>query len=119
MEITGIIKAIGGIEQVSDKFKKRDLVITTEEQYPQHVALQATQDYCHVLDAYREGQKVTAHFNVRGREWTSPQGEVKYFNTLQVWRIDAVQSAAPAQAQAAAPATQADPHAPQASGLPF
>ena len=30
-------------------------------------------------------------FNIRGREWTSPQGEVKYFNSLDAWRVEKAQ----------------------------
>lgn len=89
LTLTGTIKKIGATEQVSDKFKKREIVITDDSnsQYPQHIQLQASQDRCTILDQFYVGDNVTVHFNLRGREWTSPQGEVKYFNTLEVWKI--------------------------------
>ena len=94
-EIKGKIKLIKAEQVVSDKFKKREFVVTTEGEYPQHVALELTQDKCSLLDKYQVGQDVTVSINVRGREWISPQGEVKYFNTLQAWRIESAQSAPP------------------------
>ncbi|MFJ1411728.1 DUF3127 domain-containing protein [Capnocytophaga canimorsus] len=92
METSGKVKFIGNTEQVgSNGFIKRDLVITTEEQYPQHIIIQFTQDKCALLDNLQLGQKVNVHFNLRGREWISPQGETKYFNTLEAWRVEVVQ----------------------------
>ncbi len=88
MEIEGIIKKIGEEQQITNTFKKRELVITTEEQYPQHLMLEFVQDKTSLLDSFQEGDKVTVGINLRGREWTSPQGEVKYFNTIQGWRIE-------------------------------
>ena len=90
MEVTGRIKVIGSVEQVSDKFKKRDLVVTTEEQYPQQISMQFVNDKCDVLNSYNVGDRVNVGINLRGREWVSPQGETKYFNTIQGWRIEKV-----------------------------
>ncbi|GJQ07487.1 hypothetical protein CAPN010_16450 [Capnocytophaga cynodegmi] len=92
MDIQGRVKFIGKTEFVGQNgFQKRDLVITTEEQYPQHIIIQFTQDKCTLLDNLQLGQKVNVHFNLRGREWISPQGEIKYFNTLDAWKIEMVQ----------------------------
>jgi hypothetical protein len=89
MNITGIIKVKKDTQVISDKFKKREFVLTdNSSQYPQHISFQCTQDKCSLLDSINEGETVTVHFNLRGREWTSPQGEVKYFNTLEAWKID-------------------------------
>lgn len=89
MELKGNIKLIGETQAISDKFKKRDIVITEyHPEYPQHILFQVTQDKCDLLDKFKEGQEITAHFNLRGREWISPQGEVKHFNTLEIWRIE-------------------------------
>lgn len=88
MEIKGKIKSIGQIVEVgSAGFKKRDVVITTEEQYPQHILVQFVQDKCVLLDAFAVDQEVTIGINLRGREWTNPQGETVYFNTIQGWQI--------------------------------
>ena len=90
MEIKGIVYKIGETIQVSDKFKKREIVITTEHEskYPQHISLQAAQDKVVMFDNLGVGQEVTASINIRGREWTSPTGEVKFFNTIECWKLD-------------------------------
>ena len=91
MDITGIIKQVGETQQVSDKFRKREFVLTdASSQYPQHISFQCTQDKCVMLDNLAVGKEVKVHFNLRGREWTSPTNEVKYFNTLECWRLDVV-----------------------------
>ena len=89
MEVTGTIKVITDAVQVSDKFKKREFVVTTNEgQYPQDILLQLTQDKCDLINDCVVGQEVKALINLRGREWTSPKGEIKYFNTLECWKIE-------------------------------
>lgn len=87
MEITGKIKFIGATQQVSDKFSKREVVVTTDEQYPQHISIEFNQDKCAVLDKYSVGDNVEVGINLRGREWNSPLGETKYFNSIQGWNI--------------------------------
>ena len=87
MEIKGTIKKIGTIVNVSDKFKKREVIITTDDQYPQDIAIQFNQDNVFLIEEYRVGEQVVVGINLRGREWTNPQGEVKYFNTIEGWRI--------------------------------
>jgi Domain of unknown function (DUF3127) len=89
MDITGILKVKSEAQQVSEKFKKRDFVLTdNSSQYPQHISFQLTQDKTNLIDQYAVGSEIKVHFNLRGREWTSPQGEIKYFNTLEAWRIE-------------------------------
>lgn len=92
MEIQGTIKLIGETKTVGNNFNKRELVITTEEQYPQTILVEFVQDKCQILDKYKVGQKVKIGINLRGREWINPQGEAKYFNTIQGWKIDAIGS---------------------------
>lgn len=97
MEIKGVIKVIKPTIQVSEKFSKREFVITlTTEMYPQDILVQLTQDKCNLLDLFTVGQEVEVAINLRGREWTSPQGEVKYFNTIEGWRVKS-QTATPEQ----------------------
>lgn len=104
MEVTGKIKVINAEQQVSASFKKRELVVTTDEQYPQHIMIEFTQDKCDLLNNYQPGEPVKVSINLRGREWVNPQGETKYFNSIQGWRIEREQAQAPAQPQASAPA---------------
>lgn len=92
MEIQGRIKTIFATEIVGENgFQKRDLVITTDGQYPQDIIIQFAQGNCTLLDNLQIGQIVKIHFNLQGREWTSPQGQVKYFNTVVGWKIEVVQ----------------------------
>src|SRR3954468_12803031 len=92
MEVTGTLKTKFETQKVSERFQKREFVLTTEANtpYPQHVSFQVTQDKCSMLDQFREGDELRVQFNLRGREWNGPQG-VKYFNTLEAWRIEKVQ----------------------------
>ena len=88
MEVTGKIKMIDQTKEVgSGGFKKRDIVVTTDEQYPQHILVQFVQDKCDLLNSFQVGEQVKIDINLRGREWTNPQGEIVYFNTIQGWRI--------------------------------
>lgn len=94
-KLTGTVKVVNSTVQVSEKFSKREFVVTdTSSMYPQDIMFQATQDKCSLLDAVHPGEQVEVSFNLRGREWTSPQGEVKYFNTLEAWRIEKATQAA-------------------------
>ena len=88
MEITGVIKFVGQTEQVTDSFKKRELVVTTKETYPQHILIEFAQDKCSLLDNIQINEDVTVHINLRGREWVNQQGETKYFNQINGWKID-------------------------------
>lgn len=98
MEVKGVVKLVGETKTFGNNgFQKRELVISTEEQYPQVILIEFVKDKCSLLDNILEGQNVTVSINLRGREWTNPQGETKYFNTIQGWRVDAepLQQSAP------------------------
>lgn len=86
-EISGRLSIKNDTVTVSDKFTKREFVIETEGQYPQLVALQLSQDKCGLLDRINIGTELTVSVNLRGRKWTGPDGVDKYFNTLDVWKI--------------------------------
>lgn len=90
MEVLGKIKLLSGTQQVTDSFKKRELVVTTDEQYPQHILIEFAQDKCDLLNGFKVGENVKVSINLRGREWVNPQGEVKYFNQIQGWRVEKV-----------------------------
>lgn len=97
MEVIGKVKLIGETQTFgSNGFRKRELVVTTDEQYPQMIMIEFVQDKVDLLNNYAVGQDVKVSINLRGREWINPQGEAKYFNSVQGWRIENV-SAAPAQ----------------------
>jgi hypothetical protein len=110
MEVIGKIEFLGADEQVSASFVKRDVVVTTDEQYPQSILIQFVQDKTDLLDTYKVGDEVEIGVNLRGRKWTNQQGEDKYFNTIQGWRIKKLSEGtgtAPATPAPAQPATQA------------
>ena len=93
MEIQGRIKQIFPSQMIGQNgFEKRDLVIVTEEQYPQTIIIQFTQQRCDLLDSLQVGQNVKVYINIKGREWTNPQGEIKYFNTIEGWKIEVIQT---------------------------
>ena len=94
--ITGNLKVKGASQQVSEKFKKREFVITdNSSQYPQFISFQLTQDKCSLIDNFNEGSEIKVFFNLRGREWKSPQGEIKFFNSLEAWKVEGVSANAP------------------------
>ncbi|UOX35351.1 DUF3127 domain-containing protein [Flavobacterium sediminilitoris] len=107
MEVTGRVKVINPVQQISATFKKRELVVTTEEQYPQHIMIEFTQDKTDLLNNYNPGEQVKVSINLRGREWVNPQGETKYFNSIQGWRIEKVQAEAPSNQVPPMPAADA------------
>jgi hypothetical protein len=87
-KLEGTLKVANPTQVISEKFSKREFVIETQDQYPQLVMFQATQDKCNLLDGIGVGSKLEVSFNLRGREWHSPGGETKYFNTLEAWRLE-------------------------------
>ena len=88
MEVQGKIKLVGNVQEITDSFKKRELVIVTQEQYPQTLCVEFVQDKTDLLNDFQEGQEVKIGINLRGREWKNPEGIIKYFTSLQGWRIE-------------------------------
>jgi len=120
MEIEGSIKIIKDEQQVSDKFKKREIVITTDETYPQHILIEFNQDKCNLVANRNVGDKVKVSINIRGREWQNPQGETKYFNQIQGWKIELLsQGSAPVAAQPVATPAAPVPAMDDSEELPF
>ena len=96
MEVSGKIKLINEPQTFgASGFRKRELVVTTDEQYPQMLMIEFVQDKCDLLNSYQVGQDVKVSINLRGREWVNPQGETKYFNSIQGWRIEGLTQTAP------------------------
>tara|TARA_B100001113_G_scaffold226695_1_gene186110 strand:- start:302 stop:679 length:378 start_codon:yes stop_codon:yes gene_type:complete len=94
MEVQGSIKVIGEVQEISATFKKRELVVTTDEQYPQTISIEFIQDKIDLLNSFEVGQNVKVNINLRGREWENPQTkEIKYFNSIQGWRIELIEVA--------------------------
>ena len=87
MEVTGTIKVLNLNQQVSASYSKSEVVIETSEQYPQSILIEFGGQKSDLLDPYKVGENVTVSINLRGREWINPQGESKYFNSIQGWKI--------------------------------
>lgn len=89
-DVVGKLHVAGETKQVSERFTKREFVLEVADgKYPQFVSFQLTGDRAAQLDDYRVGDQIRVTFNLRGREWRNPQGEVKYFNSLDVWKLEA------------------------------
>lgn len=93
MNIQGKLHAIMEVQQVTDTFRKREFVVEFADNpmYPQYILFQMVQDRVDLIEPYAVGQMVDVSFNMRGRQWNSPQGEIRYFNSLEAWRISPVQ----------------------------
>ena len=127
MEASGKLRVIFETKQVSERFTKREFVLElVDGKYPQTVLFQLTGDRCASLDQFAVGDEVRLEFNLRGREWRNPQGEVKYFNSLDVWRIERASegrrprrdSGAPRDFDAAPPRTD-EPRPGDVDDIPF
>jgi hypothetical protein len=92
MQTQGKLHVIHDSAQVTERFRKREFVLELEggSRYPQYVMFQLTGDRCEAIDGFSKGQEVKVEFSLRGREWTSPKGEVRYFNSLETWAVEAV-----------------------------
>ena len=97
MELKGTVKRISDIQTFASGFQKREMVIVTEEQYPQPINIEFLQEKGDLLNQLNEGDKVTVSINIGGREWTSPQGDVKYFNSITGWKIEKSEGGTPAE----------------------
>ena len=127
MELQGTVKKIGETQTFASGFQKRELVLLTEEQYPQPIQIDFLSDKIDLLNNVSEGESVKVGINIRGKEWTNPQGEVKYFNSISGWRLEKVsgentntEAPQPNTFQTPAPATSTDPFGDeQDDNLPF
>ena len=110
MELQGKIKMIDETKTYGNNgFRKREMVITTEEQYPQHILIEFVQDKTDLLNSYQVGKNVKVSINIRGREWVNPQGETKYFNSITGWRIENIDQSVSADMPPMPPADAFEP----------
>jgi hypothetical protein len=115
-KVIGTIKAIFDEQVVSDKFRKREFVLTTNDKYPQDVLFQLTQGNTDLIDTIRVGEQVEVSYNLNGKEYTNKEGKTMYFNSLNVWQVAIQQGSTPApqQVQQGTPQVQEND-----SDLPF
>ncbi len=97
-QVDGKLHKVFDTEQKSANFRARDFVIEVADgKYPQMVKFQLTQDKCELIDNHKEGDDLTVHFDLRGREWND-----KYFTNLNAWRVESAASAGQGEAAPAA-----------------
>jgi len=88
-ELTGPVEFIGETEEFGAKgFRKRIIVVTEGDKYPQSVPFEFVQGSVDKLDGVMVGEVVTIAFNLRGREHNG-----RYYPSLQGWQIDRVRGA--------------------------
>jgi len=91
-EYTGVVEKVLATQTFSSGFSKRDIVMTddvgTDTKYPNHIAFTFKKDNASVLESVREGQRAKIRFAIDGREWTNPQGQVKYFTDLTGLKLE-------------------------------
>jgi hypothetical protein len=86
-ELTGNIIEIFPAQTFGKGFRKREFVVEVGDKYPQKIIFQLVQEKCNIIDAHSVGDEVVVSFNVNGRDWTDKMGTVKYFNSLEAWKI--------------------------------
>ncbi len=120
MEAKGKIHALFETQQKTERFRLREFVLELADnpRYPQYVQFQLTGDRCESLDGFSVGDEVRVEFSLRGREWNSPKGEVRYFNSLDVWTIDGLSAGAGSGASDVDPFSQ-EPPPPGDDDIPF
>jgi len=101
MELQGTVKKVFETQTFPSGFQKREMVLLTEEQYPQPISIEFLSEKISLLDQVSEGDKVKIGINIRGREWTNPEGQVKYFNSITGWRLDKIGAGAKQEAKPA------------------
>lgn len=93
-----LIKSIGEVQEFgANGFKVAKFIVVDDSssEYEQILELQCTQDKADNLVKYNKaGDRVDISYNLRGREWTNPQGEVKVFNSIEAWKVFKVDNAA-------------------------
>ena len=94
MELIAKLKTVHDIIERGN-FKSRKVWVTTEDnpQYPQTVEVEVAQEKTGLFDNITPGSEVKLYINLRGREWTSPEGKTSVFNTLSVWKVEVLSRA--------------------------
>lgn len=91
LEISGKLIVKKKDQEVSASFKKREFVIeTNNDQYPQEIQLELHQDRVDLIDAIELGTEIKCSINIRGKKYTPPLGEDKWFNTIVCWKVEKV-----------------------------
>jgi hypothetical protein len=93
-EITGKVIDIAPVNQVSDKFKKREFVIEKKETggaavFIDYIKFQLVQDKCDLINESFLNEEIKIWFNLKGNKWER-DGKINYFTNLDAWKIEKV-----------------------------
>ena len=96
-DIKGKVLEVSPVQQVSDKFRKREFVIEVAEQgaggreFIEFIKFQCVQDRCELINDELVNTNVKVSFNLKGNKWER-DGKVNYFTNLDAWRIERVEN---------------------------
>ena len=95
-EISGKVIDISPVNQVSDKFKKREFVIEKKESggsavFIDYIKFQLLQDKCDLINESFLNEEIKIWFNLKGNKWER-DGKINYFTNLDAWKIEKVSS---------------------------
>ena len=126
MELQGTVKKVGETQTFASGFQKREMILLTNDQYPQNISIEFLSDKIDLLNNVSEGEGVKVGININGRLWTNPQGEEKCFNSIIGWRIEKVsgentntEAPKPNTFEKPAPITNDNPFGDEQDDLPF
>ncbi len=77
--------------QVTETFKKREFIIEDNKnpEYPEFIKIELIQDKVNLLDNLNIGDEINVAINIKGRKWEDKEGNIRYFNSIQGWKIEA------------------------------
>jgi hypothetical protein len=88
MKLNGTLKIKKDTQVVSEAFSKREFVLTVVDgAFSNDILIQLTKDKVTLINDINIGDMLEVEVNLKGKEWTSPSGEVKYFNTIEAWKV--------------------------------
>lgn len=117
--VKGKIHEVLQLESFDSGFQKQSLIVETEDTYPQFINIEFLKDKTELLNNLKKGDNVDVSYNLNGRPWTSPQGEIKYFNSITGWKIEKVGSEVNTQQTQPKKEKEVDVFAEESDDLPF
>ncbi|BDT61573.1 MAG: hypothetical protein RDO_1010 [Flavobacteriales endosymbiont of Rhyzopertha dominica] len=88
--LIGKIKDIFNTQIFKNNFKKKSLILITEEQFPQNIIIDFIQDKIELLNNFKINDIVKIYINIKGKEWINNEGITKYINSIQGWKIEKI-----------------------------
>jgi hypothetical protein len=91
MELKVKVHEVRPTNKISATFQAREIIAVEDSnpKYPEYITFKLVQDKCSLADSLQVGQVINVHFNLKGKA-KEYNGETKYFNSLEIWKIDNV-----------------------------